>query len=97
MTPGALVFDLQPLREQFTNPETWNAGNVVLVGDAAHTAHWSIGSGTRLALEAAVALAWAFVKHRDRTPRSPSTNWSASRWSSACRTRHAFRAATSSR
>ena len=45
--------------------ETWHAGNVVLLGDAAHTAHWSIGSGTRLALEDAVALARAFVKHDD--------------------------------
>jgi anthraniloyl-CoA monooxygenase len=45
--------------------ETWHAGNVVLLGDAAHTAHWSIGSGTRLALEDAVALARAFVKHRE--------------------------------
>jgi anthraniloyl-CoA monooxygenase len=45
--------------------ETWHAGNVVLLGDAAHTAHWSIGSGTRLALEDAIALARAFVKHAD--------------------------------
>jgi len=43
--------------------ETWHAGNVVVLGDAAHTAHWSIGSGTRLALEDAIALARAFVKH----------------------------------
>ncbi len=38
----------------------WCAGNVVLLGDAAHTAHFSIGSGTKLAMEDAVALAWAF-------------------------------------
>jgi 2-polyprenyl-6-methoxyphenol hydroxylase-like FAD-dependent oxidoreductase len=37
--------------------ERWHTGNVVLVGDAAHTAHYSIGSGTRLALEDAMALA----------------------------------------
>jgi len=37
--------------------ETWHRGNVVLMGDAAASAHFSIGSGTKLALESAVALA----------------------------------------
>jgi anthraniloyl-CoA monooxygenase len=37
--------------------ETWRHGNVVLLGDAAHTAHFSIGSGTKLAMEDALALA----------------------------------------
>lgn len=37
--------------------ERWHDGNVVLVGDAAHTAHFSIGSGTKLAMEDALSLA----------------------------------------
>lgn len=37
--------------------ERWSIGNVVLLGDAAHTAHFSIGSGTKLAMEDALALA----------------------------------------
>jgi anthraniloyl-CoA monooxygenase len=36
---------------------TWRNGNIVLLGDAAHTAHYSIGSGTKLAMEDALALA----------------------------------------
>jgi len=34
----------------------WRRGNVVLLGDAAHTAHFSIGSGTKLAMEDSIAL-----------------------------------------
>src|SRR6266568_5079260 len=37
--------------------QTWRHRNVVLLGDAAHTAHFSIGSGTKLAMEDALALA----------------------------------------
>jgi anthraniloyl-CoA monooxygenase len=36
--------------------QRWHHGNTVLVGDAAHTAHFSIGSGTKLAMEDAIAL-----------------------------------------
>ncbi len=43
---------------------SWHAGNIVLVGDAAHTAHFSVGSGTRMALEDAIALAHALQQHR---------------------------------
>ncbi len=43
--------------------ETWHWGNAVLIGDAAHTAHFSIGSGTKLAMEDAMALVAAFAEH----------------------------------
>ncbi|MDQ1743769.1 MAG: anthraniloyl-CoA monooxygenase [Pseudonocardiales bacterium] len=44
---------------------TWRNGNVVLLGDAAHTAHFSIGSGTKLAMEDALALAACLHEHPD--------------------------------
>ncbi|MGH3351527.1 MAG: bifunctional salicylyl-CoA 5-hydroxylase/oxidoreductase [Nocardioides sp.] len=43
--------------------EHWYDGNVVLLGDAAHTAHFSIGSGTKLAMEDALALAACLHEH----------------------------------
>lgn len=42
---------------------TWVKDRMVLIGDAAHTAHFSIGSGTKLAMEDAIALCEAFVRH----------------------------------
>ncbi len=42
---------------------SWRHGNVVLMGDAAHTAHFSIGSGTKLAMEDALALAACLHEH----------------------------------
>jgi anthraniloyl-CoA monooxygenase len=41
----------------------WRHGNVILLGDAAHTAHFSIGSGTKLAMEDALALAACLHEH----------------------------------
>jgi anthraniloyl-CoA monooxygenase len=61
---------------------TWHHDNVVLLGDAAHTAHFSIGSGTKLALEDAIALAGALGTEPDletalksyESARKPSTD-----------------------
>ncbi len=49
---------------QFPTVQTrpWSAGQVVLIGDAAHTAHFSVGSGTRMAMEDAAALRTAVVE-----------------------------------
>jgi anthraniloyl-CoA monooxygenase len=45
--------------------ERWHQGRVVLAGDAAHTTHFTIGSGTKLAIEDAIGLAAALGDHRD--------------------------------
>lgn len=45
--------------------DKWVDGNKVLLGDAVHTAHYSIGSGTRLAMEGSIALAKAMRQHDD--------------------------------
>lgn len=45
--------------------DRWSHDNVVLIGDAAHTAHYSVGSGTRMAMEDALALVSAVVDSDD--------------------------------
>lgn len=53
------------LRFRTVRCERWHRGNVVLLGDAVHTAHYSIGSGTKLAMEDAIALDAALAAERD--------------------------------
>jgi 2-polyprenyl-6-methoxyphenol hydroxylase-like FAD-dependent oxidoreductase len=48
----------------------WHAGNVVLIGDALRTAHFSIGSGTRLAMEDSIALAKSLTASGNDVPRA---------------------------
>lgn len=50
--------------------ERWHHENVVLLGDAVHTAHFSIGSGTKLAMEDAIELASALAAHPRDVPRA---------------------------
>ena len=51
------------LNYQTVTNRRWHNDDVVLMGDAAHTTHFSIGSGTRLAIEDAIALAGRLQEH----------------------------------
>ncbi|MDT0183981.1 FAD-dependent monooxygenase [Microbacterium sp. ARD31] len=45
--------------------DSWHSGNVAFLGDAVHTAHFSVGSGTKMAMEDAIALAEALAESPD--------------------------------
>ncbi|GEL17642.1 FAD-dependent monooxygenase [Pseudonocardia asaccharolytica] len=53
------------LRFRTVHCRRWTRGNAVLLGDAAHTAHYSVGSGTKLAMEDAIALRDAIAEAPD--------------------------------
>jgi anthraniloyl-CoA monooxygenase len=55
------------IRFETLRNRSWHHGNIVLVGDAAHTAHFSIGSGTKLAMEDSIALVDA-LRTKDSIP-----------------------------
>ena len=77
-TTFAAVLDGHPLISNKTTwrnfpwlwNERWSLRNMVLVGDALHTAHYSIGSGTRLALEDVLALVKALEASPGDLPRA---------------------------
>jgi anthraniloyl-CoA monooxygenase len=54
----------QWLRFRTVHCQRWHYKNVVLIGDAAHTAHYSVGSGTKMAMEDAIALCGALRSDR---------------------------------
>jgi len=59
---GRLIADRSRWRRfRSLHNETWWSDNIVLVGDAAHTTHYSIGSGTKLAMDDAAVLAEALA------------------------------------
>jgi anthraniloyl-CoA monooxygenase len=66
LSPQAGTRDITPWLEfQTVTNRSWHHGNLALMGDAAHTTHFTIGSGTRLALEDAIGLATLLREHAD--------------------------------
>lgn len=59
---------------------TWVKGKYVMLGDAAHTAHFSIGSGTKLAMEDAIALAEVFERDGFKDVPSSLKTYEEERW-----------------
>jgi anthraniloyl-CoA monooxygenase len=68
--------------------ERWVAGNVVLIGDAKATAHFSIGSGTKLAMEDAIALYEAFRAAGGRDVAAALSHFETSRRDEVEKTQH---------
>jgi anthraniloyl-CoA monooxygenase len=66
----------------------WTAGNVVLIGDAKASAHFSIGSGTKLAMEDAIALYEAFRATGGRNVVAALTRFEADRREEVEKTQH---------
>ena len=66
---------------------SWHHDNIVLLGDAAHTAHFTIGSGTKLAMEDAIALHAALLQHAD-DPKAALPAYEAARREEAERIQH---------
>jgi anthraniloyl-CoA monooxygenase len=59
--------------------DSWQHDNIVLLGDASHTAHFSIGSGTKLAMEDAIALVEALTEDPTRSAREGIAAYEAKR------------------
>ncbi|MBX3460609.1 MAG: bifunctional salicylyl-CoA 5-hydroxylase/oxidoreductase [Planctomycetes bacterium] len=64
---------------------TWVHNNIVLLGDAAHTAHFSIGSGTKLAMEDAIELARAFADLPNQPVNAVLREYESRRWDETAR------------